>query len=80
MVDFVRVGFQNVFAGMPWYPYHIILYDVTQDYNVNVRGHSERNDLSKTFIIDLDYLGSTASPDGKTVSESDYLGTGILVA
>lgn len=64
---------------------HIVVYDATQDCQVYIKGESVRSDFGKTFTVDTSFVGSTlhawiffVSPDGKTVSDSDYLGSGIV--
>lgn len=64
---------------------HIVFYDETENYSVYTEAGSVRGDYSKTYIVPEEYLGNTlhawiffVSPDGKTVSDSDYLGSGIV--
>jgi hypothetical protein len=66
---------------------HILLYDVSKGTALNHKVFAERSDLEWTVTLNEGYIGHFihawiffVSPDGKSVSNTDYIGSGTTIA
>jgi hypothetical protein len=66
---------------------HILLYDVSKGTALNHKVFAERIDLEWTVTLNEGYIGHLfyawiffVSPDGKSVSNTDYIGSGTTIA
>jgi hypothetical protein len=78
MLDLKLIGYDKVY---------IVLYNEINQSMMYAKQHISRSDLTYTGTVSAEYIGKPihgwiffVSADGKEVSDSDYLGTGMVLA